>query len=141
MPSGRRCIAERIKRFEAECRRRRLPLTPQKRAVFEAVASTDRHPTAGEIYASVRRRFPSLSFATVYKNLALLSGLGLVLELRAGGGVSRFDANVGVHAHVYDLGSGTLRDAEIRGPVPMPKGVKAASVDGVLLVYYVHKRR
>jgi Fe2+ or Zn2+ uptake regulation protein len=131
-------IAIRVKRFEAECRRRRLPLTPQKRAVFEAVASTDRHPTAQELHVAIRRRLPDLSFATVYKNLALLSSLGLVREFRIGGGVSRFDANTGVHAHVYSLGSDTLRDADVRGPLPLPKGVKAGSVDSILLVYYVH---
>jgi len=137
MPINQSEIASRVKRFEAECRRRRLPLTPQKRAVFEAVASTDRHPTAQELNAAIRRKFPNLSFATVYKNLALLSELGLVSEFRVGGGVSRFDANTGVHAHLYSLGSDKLRDAEVNGPVPLPRGVRAGSVESVLLVYYV----
>ena len=137
MKPARSEVKERIGRFQAACRSKGLPLTPQKKAIFEAVASTASHPAAQQVYASLKRRWPSLSFATVYKNLNQFRDLGLVRELRTGSGTSRFDADTGPHAHVYHLGSGAVSDAPLGGPLPLPPGVDAASVDHVSLIYYV----
>ena len=83
----------------ARCRARGVKLTPQRLAIFEYLARHPRHPTAEEIYRDVLARYPTLSFATVYKTLELLAEMGevrtvIVDELRR-----RYDANTEPHQH------------------------------------------
>jgi len=137
MQLSRQEIDQRLELFRKACRARGLPLTPQKQAIFENVASTVSHPTAEEVYSGLKRRFPRLSFATVYKNLRQFLDMGLVRELRTAPGISRFDANVGAHAHVYRLKDGLVKDAPLAGPIPLPAGVESSEIDHVSLVYYL----
>jgi len=56
--------------FIARCREAGLSVTHQRLAIFEAVmANCNRHPSADLIYRSVRERYPTISFNTIYKNL------------------------------------------------------------------------
>src|SRR5207245_126217 len=74
---------ERLAGFAARCRASGLAVTPQRLAIFRHLASTDRHPSAEELHATVRRELPTLSLATVYKALDTLASVG------AGRAVSR----------------------------------------------------
>lgn len=85
-------------------------LTPQRLLVFETLASTDRHPDAEQLIAMVRRRDPSVSVATVYNTLRLLSDAGTILELRGLGPKTRYDANTGEHDHFTCRLCGTVED-------------------------------
>jgi len=62
--------------FVARCRTAGLAVTPQRLAIFRRLAATDRHPSAEELHAAVRREMPTLSLATVYKTLDALAGIG-----------------------------------------------------------------
>ncbi|MGQ9532962.1 MAG: Fur family transcriptional regulator, partial [Desulfotomaculales bacterium] len=57
---------------------RGLNLTPQRQEILRALLEGPPHQTAAEILQRVRRRFPSISFDTVYRNLHLLQSLNLV---------------------------------------------------------------
>ena len=48
----------RLAEFEAECRRRGLAVTVQRRTVFEELAGRRDHPTADQVYDAVRGRLP-----------------------------------------------------------------------------------
>ena len=48
-----------------------LAVTHQRQVVFEAVIASHGHYSPEDIYATVRRRIPSISLATVYNNLRL----------------------------------------------------------------------
>jgi Fur family peroxide stress response transcriptional regulator len=56
-------------------------LTPQRIELVKLIASSDGHPSAAELYSRVKRRFPTMSHATVYKTLTLLKDIGQVLEI------------------------------------------------------------
>jgi Fur family peroxide stress response transcriptional regulator len=56
-------------------------LTPQRIELVRLIASSDGHPSATELYSRVKRRFPTMSHATVYKTLTLLKDIGQVLEI------------------------------------------------------------
>jgi Fe2+ or Zn2+ uptake regulation protein len=88
-------------------------LTPQRRAVLEAVAESDEHPTAGEIFEAARRRLPSISFATVYNSLKYLTEAGLVREINFGKGSSRYDRETSRHDHAVCSRCGRLVDFEL----------------------------
>ena len=53
-------------------------MTPQRLAIFQQLAETDRQPSAEELHAAVRREMPTFSLATVYKTLDTLAIIGAV---------------------------------------------------------------
>jgi len=56
-------------------------LTPQRVELLRLIASSDGHPSAAQLYGRIKRQFPTMSHATVYKTLALLKDMGQVLEI------------------------------------------------------------
>jgi Fur family peroxide stress response transcriptional regulator len=56
------------------------------------------HPTAETIYRNLRKSIPTLSFATVYRNLNKLEKIGELIKLEINGEM-RFDSNTGSHQH------------------------------------------
>ena len=85
--------------------------TRQRRLVYEAVASTDVHPTAEWVYERVRREIPRVSLGTVYRNLRLLMADGK-LKAWTRGRTTRFDADMAVHDHFVCDACGLLLDVE-----------------------------
>ena len=79
-------------------RGRGMRLTEPRRVILEVVCASDAHPSAPAVYRAVRKRLPSVSLATVYRNLRTLAAEGLLLE-RAGADGLRFDGNVARHDH------------------------------------------
>src|SRR5947199_5415372 len=88
-------------------------LTPQRRAVLQAVAESDEHPTAGEIFEAARKSLPSISFATVYNSLKYLTESGLVREINFGKGSSRYDRVTARHDHAVCSRCGRLVDFDL----------------------------
>lgn len=98
-------------------------MTPQRRAVLDALAASSDHPTAAEVLDRVRTAQPGIGAATVYRTLALLVESGQALELNLGDGHSaRYDANVMRHDHVVCLDCG--RAVDVQAPMP-PRAVRA----------------
>ena len=56
-------------------------LTPQRVELVRLIASSEGHPSAAQLHARIKRQFPTMSHATVYKTLALLKDMGQVLEI------------------------------------------------------------
>ena len=70
-----------LKTFEEFCRSHGLSVTHQRLAIFEALASSREHPSAEQLHKAVQRRIPTLSLATVYKNLEALKEIGAVADV------------------------------------------------------------
>lgn len=90
--------------------------TEQRAAVYRYLVSTDTHPTADEVFLSVRSEVPVISLATVYKGLETLVGCGLALKLSYGDGSSRYDGRTDPHHHARCLGCSRMFD--IPGHLP-----------------------
>lgn len=101
--SHRSMVAQRLK--EAG-----LKFTHQRLAIYEALAATDRHPTAEEIHGRITGAYPMLSLNTVYTTLDTLKALGLIKEMRFLDNTARYDANVEAHHHVICLGCRKIED-------------------------------
>jgi len=56
-------------------------LTPQRVELVRLIAASEGHPSASELHAQIRRQFPTMSHATVYKTLTLLKEINQVLEI------------------------------------------------------------
>ena len=82
----------------------------QRVAVAEYVLSTDEHPSADQVWARVRERFPMISRATVYNTLNLFVERGLLRELVLAEGRVVFDPKTDPHHHFVDEVSGAISD-------------------------------
>ncbi len=85
-----------------------LRRTPQRLAVYEHLSRSDAHPTAEDVYQSVRTQLPRISLATVYKALEALVSVGVATKLAPGprGTRSRYDARPDRHYHFRCLRHG-----------------------------------
>jgi Fe2+ or Zn2+ uptake regulation protein len=91
-------------------RRHGLRLTNPRRLILEVVRATDVHPTALWVHRQVRRKLPRVSLGTVYRNLRILAGEGLLKEMADGRGLGRFDGNVSDHHHLTCSSCGRISD-------------------------------
>ena len=103
---------QRLDRFESAHRESGLPVTMQRRAVFEAILERVDHPTADQVYAAVHERLPQISRMTVYRILATLAWLGLISKTCHLGSTARFDPKIHQHHHLVCLDCGGIIDLE-----------------------------
>jgi len=89
---------------------KQMRLTPQRKVILEALQETDSHPTADEIYETVRRVMPRISLGTVYRNLDLMASEGLILKLHVEDSQMRFDGNTDPHLHIACIHCGKVSD-------------------------------
>ncbi|MFZ6015952.1 MAG: Fur family transcriptional regulator [Patescibacteria group bacterium] len=57
------------------------------------------HPDAQACYESMKKLVPDIGRSTVYRHLKTLQDQGLIIQTNFDGGVARFDATTGSHAH------------------------------------------
>lgn len=74
----------------------------QRVAVADYVLDTQEHPSAEQVWARVKERFPMLSRATVYNTLNLFVEKGLLRELVLAEGKVLFDPKLAPHHHFID---------------------------------------
>lgn len=94
--------------------------TKQRRIILEELKKVKTHPTADSLFRTVRRKLPSISFGTVYRNLNLLKDEGQILELAYGKYSCRYDGDTKNHYHffclkcekVFDLDEPILKDLD-----------------------------
>ena len=87
-----------------------LKTTPQRTAIYKALAETTSHPTADDLYRRVSKAYPMISQNTVYYTLAVLRDAGLVQEVNFWHDRARFDANVSPHHHLICLNCRSISD-------------------------------
>ncbi len=86
-------------------------MTHQRKVILEELKRVRSHPTADEIYEMVRRRLPRISMGTVYRNLDILSEIGLIQKLQPIRSQMRFDGNPKGHYHITCPRCGRVDDA------------------------------
>lgn len=84
--------------------------TRQRGAVFSYLRAAGCHPTAEQVFASVRREMPHISLATVYKALEALVDAGLAARIAHESGAARYDARSESHYHLRCERTGEVRD-------------------------------
>jgi Fur family ferric uptake transcriptional regulator len=96
MASARHLAKQKFVEF---LQRNRLRVTAQRRAIIESAFETEEHFTAEQLLQWSRRRDKTVSRATVYRTLPLLTGSGLVREIDLGGDSKIYDPNYAQHPH------------------------------------------
>src|ERR1051325_4734596 len=93
-PMGKQAAKQRFIDFLAT---KSLRLTSQRVAIVETVFNTEEHFTAEQLLAWSRERDKSVSRATVYRTLPLLTESGLVREMDFGKDYKFYDPNYAEH--------------------------------------------
>lgn len=114
-------IEDRLRQFESLCRERGLALTVQRREILKAVLERDDHPTADQVFDSVKDHIAGLSRTTLYRVLETLIDLGVIRRLHHPGSSARFDGKITRHHHlvcktcdrVIDIESRTLDSLQL----------------------------
>ena len=75
--------------------------------------TTDKHPTADQVYMHVKQEFPNISLGTVYRNLNLLTDIGEAVKISTPDGGDRFDGRLEPHNHFLCTKCGRLLDLEL----------------------------
>lgn len=112
MPIGEASKQERLEQFERVCRGHGLPMTIQRRAVFEAVLEREDHPTADQVYDAIRSRAGGISRTTVYRILDMFVRLGLITKICHHGSAARFDPRIRQHHHLVCMHCEKIIDIE-----------------------------
>jgi Fur family ferric uptake transcriptional regulator len=94
--AGGTCVKKRFIDFLA---RKNLRLTAQRRAILESAFGTHQHFTAEQLLDWSRQRDKSVSRATVYRTLPLLTESGLLREMDFGKDYKFYDPNYARHPH------------------------------------------
>ena len=84
----------------------------QREMIYNYLCSTKDHPTAERIYEGLRKKMPTLSLGTVYRNLKFLQEQGKIQSLTSTDGIEHFDALCCNHVHFICKECGKIIDIE-----------------------------
>ncbi|MDR1138770.1 MAG: transcriptional repressor [Clostridiales bacterium] len=84
--------------------------TLQRQIILDALRAHGQHPTADDIYNHISKTHPSISKATVYRNLASSVDNGEIAATGVFGGAMHFDHRVEEHFHFVCEDCNTLID-------------------------------
>jgi Fur family peroxide stress response transcriptional regulator len=87
-----------------------IKLTPQRLAILSYLEGNKSHPSAEDIYKSVQKQFPTMSFATVYNTLEALKSKGNVQELKIDPNKKRYDPDISQHHHLLCVKCNNIAD-------------------------------
>lgn len=94
--AAKKCAKARFMEFLAH---KSMRITAQRQVIVDSAFSTDQHFTAEQLLEWSRQRDPSVSRATVYRTLPLLTESGLVREMDFGKDHKFYDPNYAEHPH------------------------------------------
>lgn len=95
----RKSTTDRYAQLRQTCVARGLRLTPQRDVLLRSLSETMGHPTADELVKKVRKVLPTVSPATVYRNVQELVRAGLIGTLERSGASVQFEINPDHHHH------------------------------------------
>lgn len=140
---NREKIEQRIKNFRLTMKRNHLPITPQKLAIFQYLASTESHPSAAIIFEKMKYYFENISFATVYKNLKKFHELNLLRKIEMKNNTVHYDAGIEPHHHIINLETNDILDIfpEEMEEFKIPKKVHEFEIESVSINFFVKNKK
>jgi Fur family peroxide stress response transcriptional regulator len=95
----------------ATLKERGYRLTPQRLAICRLIMSSPDHPSVERIYTTVKKEYPTMSLATVYKTMLLLKAEGFIQEVDTMEGQIRYDPNTDLHINLVCSRCSDIKDA------------------------------
>lgn len=103
-------------------------LTPQRLAVIRYMLGNKEHPSALKIHKDLRRKYPTLSFSTVYNTLGTLENIGEVQSLHIFDDYLNYEADMTPHLHLLCGKCGMIHDVPMDGRTDF--AVPVGEIDG-----------
>ncbi|HKY62578.1 MAG TPA: transcriptional repressor [bacterium] len=101
--------------LEEKLRQKCLKITPQRLEILRAIQQHQcDHPSAELIYQTVKKRYPAVSLATVYKTLETLVETGEIRVAIVIQGRTRYDTRMDRHHHFLCSVCGHVQDIEMK---------------------------
>lgn len=91
-------------------------LTHYRSVVLEMLRGANAHPTAAEVFRTVRKRRPGVAYATIYNSLNWLERKGMIARVDFADEAARYDPIIERHDHLICNHCGALRDVTIKLP-------------------------
>jgi Fur family peroxide stress response transcriptional regulator len=85
--------------------------TIQKMEIEKFFYNNKNHPTAYDVYNYIKKKIPTISFATIYNNLNSMLEEGKLIEI-IDGDKKRFDPDTSPHDHFICIKCGKVYDIE-----------------------------
>jgi Fur family ferric uptake transcriptional regulator/Fur family peroxide stress response transcriptional regulator len=89
-----------------------LKATIQRTSILKSIDHMG-HANIDEIYEDVRELHPTLSLATIYKNIILMQQNGVTIEVPINGEKSKYELKKNDHIHLICQSCGDIQDREI----------------------------
>lgn len=112
-----------------ELKKKGVVVTPQRLAIYKFLRENKGHFTAEDIYGVMKRRFPTISLATIYSVLELLEKQGLIRELRIRKDKKDFDSRIDLHHHLLCRKCARIIDIDI----PLCNSLKNMEIEGNII--------
>ena len=74
--------------------------TKQRQLILDTLHTMNCHPTADTLFLEIRKELPTISLATVYRNLNTMAAGGTIRKISMPDAPDRFDWNCTVHDHM-----------------------------------------
>ncbi len=103
-------------------------------AIMDYLRGAKTHPSAETIFRELKPRFPDLSLATVYRNLAQLKSDGCICGVGVVDGEERFDADTSAHPHLVCASCGRVSD--LSRTVDLSEHAAWAATEGIEITGY-----
>ena len=100
-----------------------LKLTPQRLAILEFLDGNTDHPSADNIFKEVKKKYPMMSFATVYNTIEALKKKGDLLELTIDPERRRYDPETKPHHHLICVECKKIVDVYKQFSINVPEEV------------------
>ena len=110
-------------------------LNTNAQAVLDVVKGAYNHPTASDVYESVREIRPRMGLASVYRILHMLVEQGRIKEIH-NDETCRYDGRTERHDHAICTACGTLINVPVEVSVPQDILGSAAKASGIALSSY-----
>lgn len=100
---------EKTMEFEASLKAKNLKSTPQRIAILREIQKNG-HIGVEDIYHNIKKNYPCISLATVYKNVATLNEADILREIKAPTQKQKYELACDKHIHVSCEKCGKLQD-------------------------------
>lgn len=103
--------------LKTELKDKGYKMTSQRKAILDVLIENDgKHLSTEEIYELVKKKYPEIGVATVYRTLLLFDSMELVYKLDFDDGCSRYELNKNKedhrHHHLICMGCGSVSEVE-----------------------------
>lgn len=114
-----------------------IQYTYEREQVIQYMMDHRIHPTADEVYKGMKQMDSSISRATVFNTLKVLSDRGVIAALLIEEGVIRYDICSTPHAHFRCCQCGRIMDVDVRrnASFNLPKGCSVTQMQYVITGY------